>query len=83
VIAMISASTFCMLMAAVYGGFGFTMLPMVNFFYGPESPMASALVRDATRTGPWWPIATCLKCGREAEASRLGCGVPPRAGCFV
>ena len=37
---MVSASTFCMLMAAVYGGFGVTMFPMVNFFYGPESPIA-------------------------------------------
>ena len=37
---MVSASTFCMLMAAVYGGFGFTMFPMVNFFFGPESPIA-------------------------------------------
>ena len=37
---MVTAETFCFLMAAVYGGFGFTMFPMVNFFYGPDSPIA-------------------------------------------
>ena len=37
---MVSAQTFCTLMAAVYGGFGITMFPMVNFFYCPESPLA-------------------------------------------
>jgi hypothetical protein len=37
---MVTAQTFCNLMTAVYGGFGFTMFPMVNFFYGPESPIA-------------------------------------------
>ena len=37
---MISAKTFCTAMAAVYGSFGLTMFPGVNFFYGPESPIA-------------------------------------------
>jgi len=34
-----SSQTFCLLMMAVYGGFGLTMFPFaaVNFFYGPDS----------------------------------------------
>jgi len=38
--AVMSPQTFCLVMLVVYGGFGITMFPLVNFFYGPDSIIA-------------------------------------------
>jgi len=38
--AVVSPQTFCLMMLVVYGGFGATMFPLVNFFYGPDSIIA-------------------------------------------
>jgi len=35
--AVMSPETFCLLMAALYGGFGITMYANLTFFYGPDS----------------------------------------------
>lgn len=37
---VVSPQTFCLMMLVVYGGFGATMFPLVNFFYGPDSIIA-------------------------------------------
>ena len=35
--AVVTPDTFCLLMAAVYGGFGVTLYANANFFFGPDS----------------------------------------------
>ena len=64
-------------MAAVYGGFGITMFPMVNFFYGPESPLAYFTETSEFQTffaPSWTPLY-------HNHARPFAFGVPYEAAC--